>query len=150
VKAKGVGGGADDATGSNTEAQSAPAPDSQPHKLLHNGVCIYASVFEDNVDDCFANNFIVQQCLSRKATDDNLRPRRAAPTCRTPHILNNKVAARVNLYDRKVDCYSAGCVAFTAGRQNLTSAIYARLHVTEATASPTSKRLTGHCSPASE
>jgi len=116
----GGGGGADDATESSREAQSAPAPDSQPHKLRPNGVCIPASVFEDNVDDFVAYNFIVQHCLSREATDDYLRQRRAAGTCGKSHLLNNMVAASVDLYHRKVDCCSAGCVAFTAGRQNLT------------------------------
>jgi len=64
--------------------------------------------------------FIVQHCLSPEAKDDYLRQRRAAGTCRTSHLLNIMVAESADLYDRKVDCCSAGCVAFSVGRQNLT------------------------------
>jgi len=92
-------GEADDATGSSREAQSAPAPDCQPHRLRRNGICIPASVVKDNVDDFVAYNFFVQHCLSPEATDDYLRQRRAAGTCRTSHLLNNMVAASVDLYD---------------------------------------------------
>jgi len=81
-----------------------------------NGVCIPEQVFQDNIDDFVAYNFIVQHCLSREATDDYLRQRRSAATCRTPHELNSTVESSVDLVTKKVDCCSAGCVAFTANR----------------------------------
>jgi len=94
-------------------------PDSKPHKLRPNSVWIPGSIFQDRADDFVAYNFIMQHCLSREAIGDHLRQRRAAGTCRTPHLLNSMVAEIVDLYEKKVDCCSAGCVAFTARRKNL-------------------------------
>ena len=81
----GGGGGEEDATGDCREAQSAPVPDSQPHKLRPDGVCIPVSGFHDHVDEFVASNYFVQHYFFRKATDDFVRQRRAAGTCRTPH-----------------------------------------------------------------
>jgi len=95
-------------------------PDSKSHKFRPNSVCIPGSISQDKADEFVAYNFIVQNCLSREAIGEHLRQCRAASTCHTPHLLNSMVAEIVDLYEKKVDCCSAGCVAFTARRKNLT------------------------------
>jgi len=118
--------------------------------LRPNGVCIPASVFKDNVDDFVTYNIIVQHFLSQEATDDYLRQRRAAGTCRTSHLLNNMVV-EVSSYTIERSTAAALAVSHAPLAVKISrSAIYVRLHVTEAMASRTSKRLTGLCSPGSE
>jgi len=116
----GAGGEAETVAGSG-EAESGPAPNPEPPTLRPNGVCIPVKVVKDNIDDFVAYNFVVQHCLSREATEDYLRQRRSAGTCHTPYALNAIVHLSVDLYTKKVDCCSGGCVAFTAERKALTA-----------------------------
>jgi len=94
--------------GEGGEDGDSPMQTAGPQSSRPNGECIPAQVFQDNIDDFVAYNFIVQHCLSREATDDYLHQRRSAATCRTPHELNSMVESSVDLVTKKVDCCSAG------------------------------------------
>ena len=116
----GARGDAETVAGSG-EAEGGPVPNPEQPTLRPNGNCIPVKVFKDNIDDFVAYNFVVQHCLSREATEDYLRQRRSAGTCHTPYALNAIVHSSDDLYTKKVDCCSGGCVAFIAERKALTA-----------------------------
>lgn len=99
------------------QPETSPEPRTQPP----NGVCISREIFQESIEDSVAYNFVIQQYLSRKATDDNLHQRRSTATCRTPHALNSMLQSSVNLAPKNVDCCVSGCVAFTADRKGISS-----------------------------
>jgi len=121
-KGAGEGGGvglAEAGAGGADEVQ--PAQATEHHHLRPNVVCIPAQVFQDNIDDFAAYNFIVQHCLCREAAEDYLHQRRSSGSCRTPSVLDSMTESCVDLHIRKVECCSAGCVAFTAHRKCFTA-----------------------------
>lgn len=138
-------GGPDGGAAAEDDVQVAPAPETVT--VRPNGVCIPLQVFKENIDDLVAYNFVVQQCLTQEETDDYLLQRHTNGERQTPHALNSMIGSSVDLYTKKVDCCSAGCVAFTAERKSIRSVMFARLPGTAPTTSRASRRPTGHAFP---
>jgi len=103
----------------HAEVHESSAPAIEPHASRPNGVCIPAQVFENHIDNFVAYKFIVQHFLSREATEDYLQQRLSAVACQTHHLLNATVDSSVDPYTKKVDCWRAGCVAYTAHRKSM-------------------------------